>query len=67
MLFAGLCTEAALMLYDGSPFARNGKILFDFAEKERFTHFGTSAKFLDALSKRGAAADRDATICPRCG
>ncbi|MGH8691221.1 MAG: AMP-binding protein, partial [Burkholderiales bacterium] len=53
VLFSGLCTEAALMLYDGSPFARNAKILFDFAEKERFTHFGTSAKFLDGLAKRG--------------
>jgi acetoacetyl-CoA synthetase len=52
VMFAGLCAEAALMLYDGSPFARNAKILFDFAEKEKFTHFGTSAKFLDALSKR---------------
>jgi acetoacetyl-CoA synthetase len=52
VLFGGLCTEAALMLYDGSPFARNAKILFDFAEKERCTHFGTSAKFIDALSKR---------------
>ena len=41
------------MLYDGSPFARNGKILFDYAEKERFTHFGTSAKFIDACAKRG--------------
>ena len=53
ILFAGLCTEAALMLYDGSPFARNARVLFDYAEKERFTHFGTSAKFIDALSKRG--------------
>ena len=53
VLFAGLCTEAALMLYEGSPFVRNAKILFDYAEKERFTHFGTSAKFLDALNKRG--------------
>jgi acetoacetyl-CoA synthetase len=52
VLFSGLCSEAALMLYDGSPFARNAKILFDFAEKERITHFGTSAKFLDALNKR---------------
>jgi acetoacetyl-CoA synthetase len=52
VLFSGLCTEAALMLYDGSPFARNGRILFDYAEKERITHFGTSAKFLDALAKR---------------
>jgi acetoacetyl-CoA synthetase len=53
VLFAGLGAECALMLYDGSPFARNGKILFDFAEQERFTHFGTSAKFLEALGKRG--------------
>jgi acetoacetyl-CoA synthetase len=53
MLFSGLCTETALVLYDGSPFARNGRILFDLAEKERLTHFGTSAKFLDALNKRG--------------
>ena len=53
VLFSGLCTEATLMLYDGSPFARSAKVLFDFAEKERFTHFGTSAKFLDALAKRG--------------
>jgi len=53
VLFSGLCSETALMLYEGSPFARNAKVLFDFAEKERFTHFGTSAKFIDALSKRG--------------
>ena len=53
LLFAALAAEASIMLYDGSPFARNGKILFDYAEKERFTHFGTSAKFIDACSKRG--------------
>jgi len=53
LLFAGLCTEASVMLYDGSPFAREGRILFDYAEKERITHFGTSAKFIDALAKRG--------------
>src|SRR5439155_5356706 len=50
---AGLAAETALMLYDGSPFARGGKVLFDFAEEERFTHFGTSAKFIDAAAKRG--------------
>jgi acetoacetyl-CoA synthetase len=48
-----LAAEASVMLYDGSPFAKNAKILFDYAEKERFTHFGTSAKFLDAIAKRG--------------
>ncbi len=53
LLFAGLSAEASVMLYDGSPFAKNGRILFDFAEKERITHFGTSAKFIDAIAKRG--------------
>ncbi len=41
------------MLYDGSPFARDGRILFDYAQRERFSHFGTSAKFIDAIAKRG--------------
>src|SRR5690606_17611159 len=45
--------EATVMLYDGSPFARNARILLDYAEQERITHFGTSAKFLDSLAKRG--------------
>ena len=53
LLFAGLGAEAAVMLYDGSPFARDGRITFDFAAAERFTHYGTSAKFIDAVAKRG--------------
>src|SRR6266581_6534763 len=53
LLFAGLCAEASVMLYDGSAFARDGRILFDCADKERFTHFGTSAKYIDAIAKRG--------------
>src|SRR5262245_12814850 len=52
LLFAALCAEASVMLYDGSPFAKNGRILFEYAERERITHFGTSAKFIDALAKR---------------
>ena len=53
LLFSALGAEASVMLYDGSPFAKNGRILFDYAEKERITHFGTSAKFIDAIAKRG--------------
>ncbi|MGQ0511303.1 MAG: acetoacetate--CoA ligase [Betaproteobacteria bacterium] len=55
MLFHGLCAEATVMLYDGSPFERGGAILWDYADKERFTHFGTSAKYLDAMHKRDLA------------
>jgi acetoacetyl-CoA synthetase len=53
LLFASIAAEASVMLYDGSPFARNAKILFDYAEKERITHFGTSPKFLESIAKRG--------------
>jgi acetoacetyl-CoA synthetase len=63
LLFASLATEAAVMLYDGSPFARDGRILFDYAQKERITHFGTSAKFIDAIAKRGLRP-RDHTDLP---
>jgi acetoacetyl-CoA synthetase len=55
MLFHTLAAEATVLLYDGSPFERNGRILFDYAEQERCTHFGVSAKYIDALEKRGLA------------
>ena len=53
MLFQGLLAEASLMLYDGSPFMHDGAILFDYIDAERITQFGTSAKFIDAIAKRG--------------
>ncbi|HEU5178710.1 MAG TPA: acetoacetate--CoA ligase, partial [Burkholderiales bacterium] len=52
-LVSGLASEATLLLYDGSPFVQRGRILFDFAEAEGMTHFGTSAKFIDAVAKTG--------------
>lgn len=52
-LVSGLASGAALLLYDGSPFAADGRILWDFAAAERCTHFGTSAKYLDAAAKAG--------------
>jgi len=53
LLFGALMAEATVMLYDGSPFAKDGRILFEYAQRERITHFGTSAKFIDAIAKRG--------------
>ncbi|HRD33694.1 MAG TPA: acetoacetate--CoA ligase [Rhodocyclaceae bacterium] len=50
-LVSGLAAGATLMLYDGSPFVGHGTILFDYAEAEAITHFGTSAKFIDAIAK----------------
>ena len=52
-LASGLASGATLLLYDGSPFVGDGRILWDFAEQERMTHFGTSAKYIDALKKAG--------------
>ncbi|MEO3428049.1 acetoacetate--CoA ligase [Pelagibius sp. CAU 1746] len=52
-LVSALAAEATLLLYDGSPFAPDGNILFDFADAEKMTLFGTSAKYIDALNKAG--------------
>jgi acetoacetyl-CoA synthetase len=50
-LVSGLASGAALLLYDGSPFLGRGRVLFDMADAEGMTHFGTSAKFIDAIAK----------------
>jgi acetoacetyl-CoA synthetase len=52
-LVSGLAAGATLLLYDGSPFVDGGRILFDLADAEGMTHFGTSAKFIDAAAKAG--------------
>jgi len=54
-LASGLAAGATLLLYDGSPFIGNGRILFDYADAEGMTHLGTSAKFIDAINKAGLA------------
>ena len=50
-LVSALASKAAVMLYDGSPFYKGAKALWDFAEAEKFTLFGTSAKYIEALQK----------------
>lgn len=52
-LVSALAAEATLLLYDGSPFHPDGNVLFDFADAEGATLFGTSAKYIDALRKQG--------------
>jgi acetoacetyl-CoA synthetase len=53
-LVSGLASGATLLLYDGSPFYPRATVLFDFADEEQMTIFGTSAKYIDALNKAGA-------------
>ncbi|CCD00058.1 acetoacetate--CoA ligase [Azospirillum baldaniorum] len=52
-LVSGLAAGATLLLYDGSPFAPDGNILFDYADAEGMTLFGTSAKFIQQAEKSG--------------
>jgi len=46
-----LASGATILLYDGSPFQPDGNALFTFADETKMTLFGTSAKFIDAMSK----------------
>ncbi len=52
-LAAGLASGETLCLYDGSPFHPSGAVLFDYAQEEGFSIFGTSAKYIDAVRKAG--------------
>ena len=52
-LVSGLASGATLILYDGSPFAPTPNSLWDYAQDERITLFGTSAKYIDACAKAG--------------
>ncbi|MBM3468368.1 MAG: acetoacetate--CoA ligase [Alphaproteobacteria bacterium] len=50
-LVSALASGASLVLYDGSPLHPHPEFLFEIAEKEGITLFGTSAKFIDTLAK----------------
>jgi acetoacetyl-CoA synthetase len=56
-LVSGLLAGGTLLLYDGSPFYPNERTLFDYADEEGMTIFGTSAKYIDAVRKSG--------LCPK--
>lgn len=52
-LVSGLGTGATIVLYDGDPFARSGRLLWDIMEKERVAVFGTGAPLLAKMEKNG--------------
>jgi len=52
-LATGLASGATLVLFDGSPFYDDGRVLWKIAEREKLTVFGTSAKYISALQKAG--------------
>jgi acetoacetyl-CoA synthetase len=58
-LVSGLASGATLLLYDGSPFLQQGRVLWKYAALERMTHFGTSARFIDAQKKIAQVPRKD--------
>ena len=63
-LVSGLASRATLMLYDGSPFVRRGRVLWDYAENENITIFGTAAKYIDAIAKLGLEPAKSHDLAP---
>jgi acetoacetyl-CoA synthetase len=58
-LVSGLAARATLLLYDGSPFLDHGRVLWELADSEGMTHFGTSAKYIDAQKKIAMVPRKD--------
>ena len=52
-LVSSLALGATIVLYDGAPFSPKNESLWDMAERERITVFGTSAKYLAMCEKHG--------------
>jgi len=50
-LISGLASGATLVLYDGSPTAPSVTSLWELAEEEEISVFGTSARYLASLEK----------------
>jgi acetoacetyl-CoA synthetase len=52
-LVSSLALGSTIVLYDGAPFSPKDESLWEMAEKERISVFGTSAKYLAMCEKNG--------------
>lgn len=52
-LITALGPGATILMYDGSPFHPGQDIIFDLADAEKMTVFGTSPRYLDTIRKAG--------------
>jgi acetoacetyl-CoA synthetase len=57
-LVSGLLTDAAIVLYDGSPGLDDMNVLWDLAANTGMTCFGTSAGYIGACMKAGVEPGR---------
>eukprot|EP00736_Rhodelphis_marinus_P001367 Rmarinus@m.22871 len=58
-LICALGVGATLVLFDGSPFSPTPQCLWELAEKEGITVFGTSARYLAALEQAGVKPGKE--------
>ena len=58
-LVSSLASNASIVLYDGSPFIPKYEYLFEIAEKEQITFFGTGAKYIDTLRNQKINIKKD--------
>ena len=61
-LVSALAQKAKLVLYEGNPFAPGPERLWQMAEAEGVTLFGTSAKYIDAVRKAGYVPATDCDL-----
>ncbi len=52
-LVSALAVGATVLLYDGSPFSPDAGAIFQLAQDEKMTIFGTSARYIAAVEKAG--------------
>src|SRR5260221_5936457 len=57
-LVSSLAVGSTVVLYDGAPVLRGKPILWDMAEREGVSGFGTSAKWLALVEKEGSEPRR---------
>jgi len=63
-LTSALAVGATLVLYDGNPFHPDTNVLWQLAQDEKITVFGTSAGYIGALKNAGTTPGRDFDLTP---
>ncbi len=63
-LTCALGTGATIVLFDGNPFYPNPGALWELAQDEKITVFGTSAGYINALQNSGAQPGNDFDLSP---
>lgn len=63
-LVSGLAIGATVILYDGSPFYPDAGAIFQLAQDEKMTIFGTSARYIAGVEKAGLKPKEQFDLSP---